>query len=162
MTSSNGNIFRVIGNFAGNSPVGEFPAQRPVTRRFDVFFDLRLNKRFSKQPWGWWFETPSWSLWRQCNDITHYCTQYIFEVRTSTSNSRTTPIARCVKHSFSEIKMKTETFPFRQNAFESVVCNMAAILFSSRCVNCPRSQAESTSVHFEGSPFEFSLTKLHL
>ena len=43
------------------------PAQRPVTRSFDVFFDLRLNKWLSKQPWGWWFETPSWSLWRQCN-----------------------------------------------------------------------------------------------
>ena len=29
---------------AGNSPVtGEIPAQRPVTRGFDVFFDLRLN-----------------------------------------------------------------------------------------------------------------------
>ena len=34
------------------------------------FFDLRLNKRLSKQPWGWWLETPSWSLWRQCNGIT--------------------------------------------------------------------------------------------
>ena len=34
---------------AVNSPVtGEFPAQRPVTRSFDVFFDLRLNKRLSK------------------------------------------------------------------------------------------------------------------
>ena len=44
---------------AGNSPVpGEFPAQRPVTRSFDVFFDLRLNKRLSIQSWGWWFETP--------------------------------------------------------------------------------------------------------
>ena len=54
---------------AGNSPVpGEFPAQRPVTRSFDVFFDLRLNKRLSKQPWGWWFETPSCRLWRHCND----------------------------------------------------------------------------------------------
>ena len=53
---------------AGNSPVpGEFPAKRPVTRSFDVFFDLRPDKRLSKQPWGWWFETPSWSLWRQCN-----------------------------------------------------------------------------------------------
>ena len=29
---------------AGNSPVpGEFPTQRPVTRSFDVFFDLGLN-----------------------------------------------------------------------------------------------------------------------
>ena len=47
---------------------GEFPSQRPVTRCFDVFFDLRLNKRLSKQSWGWWFETPSRSLWRHCNE----------------------------------------------------------------------------------------------
>ena len=50
---------------AGSSPVtGGFPAQRPVTWSFDVFFDLRLNKLLSKQLWGWWFETllcPSWS-----------------------------------------------------------------------------------------------------
>ena len=44
-------------------------AKRPVTRSLDVFFDLRLYKRLSKQPWGWWIETPSWSLWRQCNDM---------------------------------------------------------------------------------------------
>ena len=42
---------------AGNSPVtGEFPSQRPVTRSFDVFFDLRRTKRLSKQSWGCWFE----------------------------------------------------------------------------------------------------------
>ena len=53
---------------AGNSPVpGEFPAQRPVTRSFDVFFDLRPNKRLSKQSRGWWFETLSHSLWCHCN-----------------------------------------------------------------------------------------------
>ena len=53
----------------GNSPVtGEFPSQRPVARSFGVFFDLRLNKRLSKQSWGWWFETPSRSLWHHCND----------------------------------------------------------------------------------------------
>ena len=52
----------------GNSPVpGELPTQRPVTRGFDVFFDLRPNKRLSKQTWGWWFETLSCSLWRHCN-----------------------------------------------------------------------------------------------
>ena len=46
----NGNIFRVTGPSVGNSPVtGEFPAQRPVTRSLDVFFDLRLNKLLSKQ-----------------------------------------------------------------------------------------------------------------
>ena len=42
-------------------------AQRPLTRSFDVFFDLRLNKRLSKQCWGWWFETPSRPLWCHCN-----------------------------------------------------------------------------------------------
>ena len=55
---------------AGNSLVpGEFPAQRPVTRSFDVFFDFRLNKRLRKQSWGWWFETPSRPLWRHRNGI---------------------------------------------------------------------------------------------
>ena len=52
---------------AGNSLPGEFTAERPVTWRFDVFFDLRLNKRLSKQSWGWWFETPSRPLLRHCN-----------------------------------------------------------------------------------------------
>ena len=34
-----------------NSPVtGEFHAQRPVTQSFDIFSDLRLNERLSKQP----------------------------------------------------------------------------------------------------------------
>ena len=69
MTSSNGNIFRVTGHCAGKSPVnGEFPAQRPVARNFDVFFHLLLNKRLSKQSRGWWFETPSRPLWPHCND----------------------------------------------------------------------------------------------
>ena len=53
---------------AGNSPVNsEFPTQRPVTRSFDVFYDLCLNKRLTKQSRGWWFETPSRSLLRHCN-----------------------------------------------------------------------------------------------
>ena len=57
----------------GNSPVtGEFPSQRPVTRSFDVFFDLRLNTRLSKQPWCRWNETPSCSLWRQLNALSIY------------------------------------------------------------------------------------------
>ena len=36
---------------------------------FDVFFDLRPNKRLIKQSWGWWFETRSLSLWRHCNEL---------------------------------------------------------------------------------------------
>ena len=48
---------------------GEFPAQKPVTQSFDIFFDLRLKERLSKQSWGWWLETPSRPLWRHCNDM---------------------------------------------------------------------------------------------
>ena len=68
MTSSNGSIFRVTGHLCGEF-TGEFPARRPVTRSFGVFFDLRLNKRLSKQSWGWWFETLSRPLWRHCDDL---------------------------------------------------------------------------------------------
>ena len=58
---------------AGNSPVtGKFPAQRPVTRSFDVFFDLCLNKRLSKII-VIWSKTQSRSLWRQCNADHCYC-----------------------------------------------------------------------------------------
>ena len=64
MTSSNGNNFRVTGPLCGEfTGPGEFPTQRPVTRSFDVFFDLRLNKRLSKQPWGWWIA--SWWWWHR-------------------------------------------------------------------------------------------------
>ena len=57
----------LLATCAGNSPVsGEFPAQRPMTRSFDAFFDLRPNKRLSKQWWGWWVETPSSPFWRHC------------------------------------------------------------------------------------------------
>ena len=61
-------FFALLALCAGNSPAtGEFPSQRPVTQSFDIFFDLCLNKRLSKQSWGWWFETPSHSLWRRRN-----------------------------------------------------------------------------------------------
>ena len=66
---------------AGNSPVtAEFPTQRPMTQNFDVFFDLHLNKRLSKQSWGWWFETPSRPLWRHCNVLLfdRYVCSYTF------------------------------------------------------------------------------------
>ena len=63
-------FFALLALCAGNPAVtDEFPAQSPVTRMFDVFFDLRLSKRLSKQSGGWWFETPSSSLWRHCNDF---------------------------------------------------------------------------------------------
>ena len=70
MTSSNGNIFRVTGHLWWECTGPRFiPAQRPVTRGFDVLFDLRMNKRLSKQSWSWWFEKLTRPLWRHCNVI---------------------------------------------------------------------------------------------
>ena len=47
-------FYALLAICAGNSSVaGEFPAQRPVMRSFDVLFDLRLNKRLNKQSLGW-------------------------------------------------------------------------------------------------------------
>ena len=66
-------FYALLAICARNSPVpGEFPVQRPVTRSFDVFFDLRPNKQLSKQWWGWWFEKSSCPLWRRRNDISIY------------------------------------------------------------------------------------------
>ena len=72
MTSSNGNIFCVIGHLCG-----EFTGDRwiPHTKASDAelwcfgIFYQRVNKRWSKQSWGWWFETLSSPLWRHCNVI---------------------------------------------------------------------------------------------
>ena len=55
------------------------PSQSPVTRSFDAFFDLRLNKRSSKHSIRRWFETPSRSLWRHCNvtsNIIRHCSDW--------------------------------------------------------------------------------------
>ena len=67
MTSSNGNIFRVTGSLCGEfTGPGEFPTQR-TSNAWLWYFLWSTSKRLSKQPWGWWFETPSWSLWRHGN-----------------------------------------------------------------------------------------------
>ena len=50
VTSSNGNIFHVTGHLCREfTGPGKFPAQRPVARSFNVFFEMCLNKRLSKQ-----------------------------------------------------------------------------------------------------------------
>ena len=70
MTSPNWNVSALLALCVGNSPVtGEFASQRPVTRGFDVFFDLSLKKRLSKQFKRRWFETLSHSLWRHSNGM---------------------------------------------------------------------------------------------
>ena len=68
MTSSNGSIFRITGllyrEFTGHRWIPHIMAS---DAELWCFFDLCLNKRLSKQSWGWWFKTPSRSLWCQCN-----------------------------------------------------------------------------------------------
>ena len=57
-------FFASLAFYAGNSPVtGESPAQRPVTRGFDVTFDLRLNKPLSKNN-------------REAGDLRRHCAHY--------------------------------------------------------------------------------------
>ena len=69
--------------YAENSPVtGEFPAQWPVTRSFDVFFDLNLNKRLSKQSWGWYLRRH-----RAHYDGTVMVDKYITKIIPSTTKS---------------------------------------------------------------------------
>ena len=72
---------------AANSPVtGEFPAQRPVARSFDISFDLQLNQQLSK-PWRRrWFKTPSRSLWRHCNvSVLPSCIPNMWNANTTTN-----------------------------------------------------------------------------
>ena len=71
------NIFRVTGPLCGEfTGYWWIPLKKAVTCSFDVFFDLCLNKRLSKQSWGCWFERPSRSLWRHCND-TNYRKEWV-------------------------------------------------------------------------------------
>ena len=68
MTSSNGNTFCVTGHLCGEFTGHRWIPLTSLTRSFDVFFHLRLNKRLSKQSWGWGFERQSRPSWRHCND----------------------------------------------------------------------------------------------
>ena len=56
-------FFALLAICAGNLPVtGEFPAQTPVTRSFDVFFYLRVNKGWVKN--------------REAGDLRRHCAHY--------------------------------------------------------------------------------------
>ena len=91
---------------AGNSPVsGEFPAQRLVTWSFDICFDLRLNKRSSKQSWGWWFEMLSCPLWRQCYE--NPATIWMITLRTTLYFDRVSVWNYTLCYSMSSYKMQT-------------------------------------------------------
>ena len=71
MTSSNGNILVLLDLCEGNSPVaGEFPSQRPVTRSFDVFFDVRLKN--------------GWAIHQDAGDLRRHRAHYDITVMSTT------------------------------------------------------------------------------
>ena len=120
---------------AGNSPVpGEFPSQRPATRSFDVSFDLCLNKQLSKQSRRWWFETPSHPLLRHNNEFqvvippwsapSHYLNQCWNIVNWTIGNK--------LQWNFN----RNWYIFIQENAFQSVVWEMSAILSRGRWLNC--------------------------
>ena len=79
-------MFRVTGHLCGESTGRRCPAQRSVTQSFGVFFDQCLNKRLSKQSWGWGLEMPSRPLWRHCKavQVRYYCSLVCGNVTEST------------------------------------------------------------------------------
>ena len=107
---------------AGNSPVtDEVPSQRPLTRSFDIFFDLLLNKRLRKQSRRWWFERPSHSLWRHCSVVVSlHAADYL---------------VRCLNDMLTKMLTGTITYNVRKLSllFEWSSCNQ--FLFFSFCLN---------------------------
>ena len=74
MASSNDIYSALLALCEENPPVtGRFPSEMPVPRPFDVFFDLRPNKRLNNQSKHRWFDTPSRSSIRHCNYKTQPC-----------------------------------------------------------------------------------------
>ena len=154
---------------AGNSSVtGEFSAKRPVTRSFDVFRDLRLNKWLSKQSGGWWFETPSRPLWRHCNGVINWHKQpYVCR---EISPARPTLNRRCNYLSMSGLKLNhaSKREPWR-GIYESVIqtiigSDMACHLFSTKPSPEPMFtySLEQTKVKFESEYGYFLSWKCHL
>ena len=115
MTSSNGNILRVTGPLCG-----EFTGHRWIPRAkasdaelWCLFFYLRLNKRLSKQSWGWWFETPTHPLWRRCNGtgvIRIRVTSYAWVIRRLISSSARLFVQKLIP---SNDKETTKTIHYR-------------------------------------------------
>ena len=88
MMSSNGNIFRVTGPLCGEF-TGHWwiPHTKASDAKLWCFPWFVLNKRLSKQSWGWWFETPSRLLWHHCNGKFDFDMGLSFEVEFHSSIS---------------------------------------------------------------------------
>ena len=125
----------------GNSSVtGRLPSQRPVTWTLDVFFAMRLNKRWSKQSRRRWFETSWRSLWRhrnitgptrtvfpyQCKEITEW---YSLNQRKQLNGPRLSHLTFFLQENHGRLRVNVTLFVLRedneiQNIVHCVVINM--------------------------------------
>ena len=123
MTSSNGNIF-VTGLLCG-----EFTSHRWITRtkasgaELWYFFDLRLNKRLSKQWRGWWCETPLRPSWRHCNV---YCRLYLL-MSASLMTVQVIHFRSFASISINQIKKDCYWIPFYRVSF---IINKSSLLYA--------------------------------
>ena len=133
MTSSNGSIFRVIGHLCGKfTGHREFPAKRPVTWSFDVFFDLSLNKRLSKQSWDWSFETPPRPSWRHCNETwTKFDRENILEQVDYCHDYVCFNLSHTQRNTFSDFNGKNH-FGFTPSVFQKYCLKGVKMVFSWR------------------------------
>ena len=115
---------------AGNSPVtGDFPAQRPVTRSFDVFFDLRLNIQLSKQ---WWDVYQR--CWNSKNSDTSLILYHFFRHGLNVYLTVTHCLNRCIIHVLHTSSYNCQIFYNYMNAycvyfFSSIAFTNNAMLF---------------------------------
>ena len=121
---------------AGHSPVpGEFPTQRPVMQNFDIFFDLRLNERLSKQSWGWWLEMPSRPLWRHNYEYMMYSALMAKIKHQSDASVNWISIGSSngllpMRHQVCAVKFESKyKISSQEGAMENVVWEIAATLF---------------------------------
>ena len=92
----------------------------PVTRSFDASFDLRLNKRLSKQSRGWWFETQSCSLWR------HLCS--VFQLRLGYGEKN-----HNVKFRSREIRSRLDRIVLKIDRYLGTTAADVPVIFQSDC-----------------------------
>ena len=105
---------------AENWPItGEFPSQRPVTGTFDVSFDPPLNKRLSKQSWGWWFETPTLPLWHHCN-YSQLCHSFHVPFMPCGFHVRMPFFFASLAHTFNTLKTRQNGHHFTDDIFTSI------------------------------------------
>ena len=84
-----------------------FLHKKPVTRSFDLFFDLHPNKCLSKQWRCWWFETPSRSLWSHCNVK---CRRLHYRIKRKTWNVKPKCLICFQRHAHVYSRTSTEWF----------------------------------------------------